>query len=481
MKTEVLRLEHIFEPPYLSDFSMDIYASEIVGLVTIDYIGLNYLFDILQNNTSIKYGRVFYNGKLVNNQNNTHKKNNKIILISEKKLLIDNLSVAENLFVIRSGYKKKYINIKQLRLQTKKVFEELGVFIEPSLYVQSLSIYEKTVLEITKAFVSGANLVLLDNLSTFLTEEEVNKIMSLAKKLMQEKKMSFVFICNHHQEAFYFCGRCFLMKKGKIIKCLDVEQKKNFVIEKYSYEFISWVRNSKHENLYKSNIEQDKGGFSFKTKDFSFSIKKGEAIVLLDSDSRLINQLFTMMNNIKDFPDAEFMVEGQRINKNNSKIMIIPSNPTEKLLFPQLSVIDNICFTLDSKIKDLWLNNKKRKVIANDLYPIFKENIFSNSLYGLDDNLLYDIVYQRILLQKPSFVCVMQPFAFADMMMRIRLIKYFDMLKEKGITVCILAFALSDYLEIASRLLVIKDSKIVKEYKRDDFSSFPGISGSRPV
>jgi len=344
MKTEVLRLEHIFEPPYLSDFSMDIYASEIVGLVTIDYIGLNYLFDILQNNASIKYGRVFYNGKLVNNQNNTHKKDNKIILISEKKLLIDNLSVAENLFVIRSGYKKKYVNIKLLRLQTRKVFEELGVFIVPSLYVQSLSIYEKTVLEITKAFVSGANLVLLDNISTFLTEEEVNKIMSLAKKLMQEKKMSFVFICNHHQESFYFCGRCFLKKKGKIIKCLDVEQKKNFDIEKYSYEFINWVRNSKHENLYKSNLEQNKGGFSFKTKDFFFSIKKGEAIVLLDSDSRLINQLFTMMNNIKDFPDAEFMVEGKRINKNNSKIMIIPSNPTEKLLFPQLSVIDNICF-----------------------------------------------------------------------------------------------------------------------------------------
>ena len=75
----------------------------------------------------------------------------------------------------------------------------------------------------------------------------------------------------------------------------------------------------------------------------------------------------------------------------------------------------------------------------------------------------------------------MQPLASVDQAMRLRLLSYFDSFRAKGITVCIPCFMLADSLEIADRLLVIKDGKIDREYLRSDFSAYPGVSGSRPV
>jgi ABC-type sugar transport system, ATPase component len=480
VKTEVLRAEQIFAPPYLSGFNMDVYAGELDALIGIDYIGMDYLFRVFQYNCPVLYGRIFYDGIRVNDQDGMRRRSNKVVVINKKSALIDTLSVAENLFVVRNGYRKLYVGYRLIENQTKQVLEQLQFSVDPGTAAGCLSPCGKTILELAKAWVSGVHLVILGNISTYLTAEDVDRVVSVVR-ILAARGMAFLYVCNHHQEAFQYCDRCFLMKKGRIVKCLEKDQMSDAIIERYSYVFTKWVRNEQHQKLYENPVEQDKEGFSCRFGNFSFSVKKGETVVLLDSDNRLINDMFAAMTDPGAFPDAQLRVDGEPWKKRSRKNVLIPFNPTAAMLFPQMSVLDNICFTLDGKIHNFWLTKKKRNAIAQDLYPVFGDAIYAPSLYDLDDSVLYDVVYQRVLLQHPSFVCVMQPLASADMMMRLRLLEYFDAIRSKGITVCILAFALSDSLEIANRLLVIKDGKIDREYDRSDFSSFPGISGSRPL
>lgn len=480
MKTEVLRVEQVFAPPYLSGFNIAVYAGELDALIGIDYIGMDYLFSVLQYNSPVHYGRVFYNGVRVNDQNGMLCRSNKIVILNKKSTLIDSLSVAENLFVVRNGYRKFYVSYRLIESQARQVLDPLHFSADSGTPAGKLSSCEKMILELAKAWVSGVQLVILGNISTFLTAEEVDRVVSVIR-ILASRGMAFLYVCNHHQEAFHYCDRCFLMKNGRIVKCLEKEQMNDAIMERYSYAFTSWVHTEQHQKLYESQAGQDKEGFFCRFGSFSFSVKKGETVVLLDSDSRIINSLFAAMQDPLSFPEAQFRVDGKQWKHGSRRYVLIPSHPTTTLLFQQMPVLDNICFTLDGKIRNFWLNDRKRNAIAQDLYPVFGDVLYAPSLYELDDGVLYDIVYQRVLLQHPSFVCVMQPLASADMMMRLRLLKYFDAFRRKGITVCILAFALSDSLEVANRLLVIKDGKIDREYNRSDFSAYPGISGSRPL
>ncbi|NBK25975.1 MAG: hypothetical protein EOM68_28660 [Spirochaetia bacterium] len=150
-------------------------------------------------------------------------------------------------------------------------------------------------------------------------------------------------------------------------------------------------------------------------------------------------------------------------------------------MFPQLSVIDNLFFTSDGKIRHLWLRPKRRRAIAKELEPIFGEDLYKTCLHDLTQDKLHTIVYQRILMQHPSFVCAVQPFASVDMFQRIQLIQYFDAFKKKGITSLILAVSLSDTLQVADRLVILSGGKVERILNRNEFSQYGGIAGSIPL
>ncbi len=479
MKREVLRLEQVFVPPWLSGLSMDIYEGELDALIAIDYLGMDYMLDLIQRNLPVHYGRVFYGGIRVNDQEMTACRPNKIAVLKKKSSLIDTLTVAENLFVIRSGYRKSVINYRMLCQQTKSILGPLGLAVEPGALVNSLTPCEKLILELAKAWVSGVRLVVLREISNFVTTDELMRIISTVR-LLSGRKMGFLYICNHHQEVFRFCDRCFLMGQGRIIKCLEKEQMTDTIIQHYCDVFENWAHNKERRKLYENSTADSKEGFFCNVEGLSFSMKKGESVILLDSDSRIINYLFDLLQSGKKFPLSMIRIDGKLWNTGSPSCALIPLRPVSAMLFPQLSVLDNLCFMLDHKVSGFWFSSKKKDAIAQDLYPVFGDVIYARSLYGLDEKLLYDIVYQRILLQHPSFICAMQPLASADQLMRLHLLSYFDRFRQKGITVCILGFSLSDSLEVADRLLVIKDRKIDREYQRSDFLSYPGIAGSRP-
>ena len=151
MKTELLRLEHVFAPPELSDLNMDIYEGEITALIGLDYIGIDYMLNLIRCNLPIRYGRIFFRGERINDQYIRRKQPNKIAFIGRQPALIDSLSVAENIFVIRSGYRKRYINYRHIKQQARNILALFGLTLDPALRTETLSLYEKWIVELAKA------------------------------------------------------------------------------------------------------------------------------------------------------------------------------------------------------------------------------------------------------------------------------------------------------------------------------------------
>ncbi len=486
MKHEVFRLEQVSVPPYLFDINLHLYKGEIVALIGLNALGIEQLLTIFKKNIPIHYGHVYCNDILVNDYLSSSRKLNRVTVIQRDSTLIDTLTVEENLFVLRKGFRSHLINQRLLSTQMEQLLSPLPISIRRKTLVRDLTAFEKLVIEFVKASISRSDLVILHEISNFVSEIDLTRLEAVMH-YFKEEGMTFLYLCNHHQEAFRFCSRCYLMQEGRIVKHLFPYQMTNEVITNYSNVFDQSMDLTERQRQYVGKEDSDKPFLVCENLTYgnvqglNFTVLKGETVVLLDSENLCIGDLFTLFQGLSA-PDAGYLeLEGRTPAKDDRSIALIAAKPYESLLFPQLSVIDNLCFTSDEKIRHLWLRPKRRKAIAKELEPIFGKDLYKTSLHDLSQEKLHTIVYQRILMQHPSFVCAVQPFASVDMFQRIALIRYFDAFKTKGITSLILAVSLSDTLQVADRLVILAGGKVDRILKRNEFYQYGGIAGSIPL
>ena len=118
MRQEILRLEKIITAEngviILNHFNLHIFRGEIMGLIAINLHGLESLIELIGRNVHLYYGSVYFCENLVNSYAHSSLTRNRVAVIEKQFRLIENLTVADNIYVMRRGFKKYIINSKTL-------------------------------------------------------------------------------------------------------------------------------------------------------------------------------------------------------------------------------------------------------------------------------------------------------------------------------------------------------------------------------
>ncbi|MFA7109252.1 MAG: hypothetical protein WC162_08930 [Sphaerochaetaceae bacterium] len=484
MKKEILHLEKVSILHYLDEVDFYVKEGEIVGLIPLNNLGIEHFIGVIRDGLPIHYGFVTYDGKRVNDYLMSKPKKNNVLLITKKTTLIDSLTVYENLFVIRKGFSKYIINKKILINQTNVLLKSIGLNIKPETKVNDLNYFQQTALELIKAKIEYAKLVILNCIPSFLSNDEILLLNSLIKR-MSKSGMSFIYICNHHQEAFLVCERCYLMKEGRMVKDLYQYEMTDEVMSNFLYLFENSIKSEERKELYKKvdNLPPsciiNKVGYN-SLKDFSVKIHSNETIVLLDSDNSITDDLISLLKNEVEPKSGYIVLENFPIEKGDRRIVILDKEYPGSALFFPMSVMDNILFCTDNKLKSVWFNKKVEKAIAKNLKIELGDIVFKKDLYDLSKEDLFKILSKKLLFQKPKLVVMVQPFSSFDMYQRLKNIEYIDELKKNGTSILLLTLSLSDTLQVANRLLVVQKGTIIKEYDRSQFSALTYLHGSIP-
>ena len=439
MKEEILRIENVSKEidgnTYLDNINFQIFKGEIMGLLPLNNHGKSQLIQLISQNISIDFGRIYFDEKLVNNYEYSNMRNNKVYLIDKQVKLIESLKVIDNIYVLNHEFDSYVINEKKLKEKTDELLEELSINIQSSQYVSELSLYEKTLVEIVKAITSGVQLIIILEISNFLSIEELINFQKLMKYYTQ-KGISFLYIANHHEEAFKICDRVCLFENGRVIKVIEKKDFSDDILKPYIITF------ENREGLKDEN--ESSGNFEF--KNFTSEILMGK-IQPIEGNINLDHKRI-------DIIDTHSLLE--------NKIAFVPEEPVDKMLFYDMSYLENLTFLLmDYKFDESIVNKKILKNIKEEYRNIVGGNIEAADLRKLDKKDLYNLVYMRIILLNPKIVFIMQPFSNADMYLRGRIIELINLLKEKGIGVVILAVSISDTLFVSDRLLIMEDGKIL--------------------
>lgn len=485
MRTEVFRLEQVSLPPVLHDIHMHLYSGEVVALIGVNALGIDELLTIFQRNIPLHYGHVYCMDVLVNDYLSSSKTQNNVTVIDRTSMLLDTMTVEENLFILRKSGRHHIINYALLSKQMNILLKEVSLAIPPRTLVKDLSPYEKLIIQFLKASLSRSPLVILKDISTFVSDLDLSRLKPILD-YFTKKGMTFLYVCNHHQEAFRFASRCYLMQEGRVIKHLFQDQMTDQIINQYAYEFNESVELGDRQNQYGGYRAQQ---VMFECRDLVYgdiqslnlSVGSSETVVLLDSENMVLKQLFDLCTGEKQPYSGSITIKGSPPSLHDRGIAMVPAKPDVGLVFDQLSLLDNILFTSDHKVPNLWLSQSHRRALARDVQPRFGSQLSLHDPTEYDSRYRLRMVYQRIMLQKPEFLCVIQPFASIDMYQRMELISYFDAFKRRGTSILILAVSLSDTLQIADRLVILKDGKMQRELLRSEFSLYSGIVGSIPT
>ncbi|HHY41474.1 MAG TPA: sugar ABC transporter ATP-binding protein [Thermoanaerobacterales bacterium] len=476
MKQEIFRLERVTQiidgVTVLDNFSMHIFKGEIMGLLCLNDHGKEALIKLFCQNVPIHYGHVYLEENMVNNYEHSSMSYNPVAVIERQSRLVENLTVVDNIFVISKGFKGYLINSNFLNAKLKLLTKDLNISIDGNELVFNLSPFEKCVVEILKAIVAKVKLIVIRDISNFISTADLKKIHKIIRYYTKQG-ISFLYICNHHEEAFKICDRISIMKNGKVIKILNKSEFRDEVIASFSLDFshIDFPlvsRESENGILKFQNISTDN------IKNLSFTIQKGECVVFLDMNNTVLTDFIELINGEIKPLSGQIFFKGVNYTKTlkhlKNNICFIQENPIQSMLFKEMSYIDNLCFLANKKLS-FWCPMKNiQKSVIQEYEKLIGEDIYASDIKNLTPKSLYNLVYYRVHLYKPDIVILIQPFSDADMYHRHHLVQLIDQLRKKHITVIILAVSISDCLVVANRLMVIEQGRLQKQYSSEKFS-----------
>lgn len=482
MREEALRIEQVTlfenEIPVLDNITLNLFEGEILGLICVNFRGQDALLRLIEQNVPIHYGFVYLHEQLVNAYGSSDRTYNKAAVIEQTSRLVEDLSVADNIFVLRHGFKKKIINRSVLEAQVEQLSKELGVPLDPRCSVGELSFYGRCVVALFKAYVSGSKLVVLRNISNFMSAADLKSFHRLMHQFTQNG-VSFLYVCNHHEEVFEICDRAVLMEDGTIKKYLDPADMTDQMISYYSEPFTKRLSSEEKKltsaetdecSRRKNDVLIFRDVYADRCNGVSFSLAEGECAVLLDTDAAILNEMIELLRCGRKIQSGKILIDGRPVSA-KSPLSLIGENPAQSMIMNGLSAMDNLCFQLDVKQRNIWRNTRAQKSVMKEFYPIFGETIYTPDAGSLPVRARLDLVYYRILLRRPKVVVCVQPFSQADMYLRSHIISLINKFKKQNTAFLILAVSPSDSLYVADRLMIAEKGRIIGSYSRSEFHS----------
>lgn len=475
MREELLRMENIIMEAggerYLDNLNFHVSSGEIMGLIASGSKGLDQLIELICHNVPIQFGRVYYLEKLVNRYSYSDGSANRVYVIEETGGLIDSLSVADNIFVLRKGFRKYVINAKVLNNQALRLMEDMGVCIPPDQKAAALNSFERCVVELLKARMMGCRLIIFKHPANFLGQMHLQEFHRIIR-VCCEKGISFIYIGNHHQDIFKIARRVSLFSDGRIKKVFEPGEMTDAAILPYIISY----------DLPDSGIRIPEDEIILRIKNFSagrspmadVEMRKGECLTLLDPENYVIGGLGKALAGRSADWTGTITLDGKSIRAGafqplKAGLAVIPDDPTETYLFPDMDYMENLTFLLDQKIGKSLIKKSYLKSIRAEYAALAGPCIDAAAVGGLTIGERYSLVYYRVHLFKPKVAVCIQPLAKGDMYCRRHVLDLIFMLKKSGISVLLLTNNITDTLDVSDRLLVLAEGRPATEYRKEEF------------
>lgn len=464
----------------LDNVGLSVYPGEVHGLVGENGAGKSTLIKIIMGVYQRDEGVVRINGEEVNIQNVIEAGEHGLAAVYQELNLALNLSIGENFFMGEfPHYKGGLIKWKEVFAKTSKTLKGLNVDADPRAVITELSSAMQEMVSIAKTVHKKSKLIIFDEPTALLSNEEVEIFFSIIQKL-KEQGVAIIYISHRIEEIFTVCDTVTVFKDGKRIDSIPVKDtNEDELITKMVGRSVSQMynieRHATDEEVLRLETFTRKGVFH----DINFSLKKGEIFGLFGLVGSGRTEIVRAMFGADPIDSGNLYLHNKKQDIKNPAVAIqkgigfLPEDRKEQGLALVLSVKENINL---SSYKDItsyfFVNAKKEKERAYH----FKEkmNIKTPSIYQKVINLSggnqQKVVISKWLCSKSTVFIFDEPTVGVDVGAKREIYKLMEELTEKGNAVILISSYLPEVMGLSDRIGVIHEGDLETIVDQEAFS-----------
>ena len=398
--------------------------------------------------------------------------------------LCPNLSVAENMYIGRS--KNIYQNWKKMNADADKILKSLDILAEPTQQLASCSIAVQQMVAIARAVDMDCKVLILDEPTSSLDEQEVEKLFKLMRDL-KARGVGIIFVTHFLDQVYEVCDKITVLRDGKLVGEYEIKDlpRVQLVSKMLGKELDSLSDVEGEHKIYDKNsklipVIETEGLYSDAgIKPFNFNIRKGEvngfAGLLGSGRSECVRAMFgadrILVGTIKK--DGKTVKISKPLDAMKNGIGYLPEDRKRDGIVGDLSVRDNIILALQV-LKGFFKPFTKAEAnkFADEYIKLLgiKTASADTPIKSLSGGNQQKVILARWLLTHPEYLILDEPTRGIDVGTKVDIQKLVLKLASEGMSITFISSETDEMLRTCSRLIVMRDRKVVGELSGEELT-----------
>jgi len=481
----VLELEHIRkEYPgvvALKDVTLQLRRGEILGLIGENGAGKSTLIKCCSGAVVPTSGKIKINGKEFDRMTPQLASENGIAIIYQEFNNVAELSAAENLFLGRPIRKGIAIDRKAMEREAAKAFEQLQIKINPREQMKNLTVGYQQMVEIAKAIQQNAQVLIMDEPSAPLTNNEVENMFKVVN-LLRTQGVSIIYISHRLDEIFRLTDRIEVIRDGEYVDTLitkeaNVDQLIRLMVgremtQKYPARK-PCVDNSKV-------VLELKNVYGNGDKDMSLKIHAGEVLGLGGLVGAGRTELAEVIFGAKPKESGQIIFNGKEINPKSPReaidlgIALVPEDRKRHGALLGNSIKDNINMPTYKRISKFSVINSG---IEKKTAEKYREEIqikcptINQMVRNLSGGNQQKVILGKWLAADSQLIIFDEPTRGIDVGAKYEIYKLINALVESGRSVLMISSEMEELMGMSDRIIVLAERQMTGELQKEEFNA----------
>lgn len=448
--------------------------------------GKSTLIKVLTGVKKLDKGEIFLNGESILPKTPIEAQAVGISTVYQEVNLCSNLSVAENIFVGREPMALGRINWKEINNRAQEALARLNVDIDVTQTLDSYSVAVQQMVAIARALDISAKVLILDEPTSSLDRNEVDKLFEVLRKLKNDG-MGIIFITHFLDQVYEISDRITVLRNGELVGEFETAAlpRVQLVAKMIGKEFDELAGLNKRKGTV-TDIENEasfiraKGlGHTGTIKPFDLDIKKGEVLGLVGLLGSGRTETARVLFGADKADSGEMLINNKKVNITSTieavkhGMAFCPENRKTEGIIGDLSVRENIIIALQAK-KGIGksISRKEQEQLADKFIKLLSIKTAGPEqlIKDLSGGNQQKVILARWLATEPDLLILDEPTRGIDVGTKAEIQKLVVKLAEQGIAVVFISSELDEELRTCSRMAVFRDREKIAELTGEDLN-----------
>lgn len=391
-----------------------------------------------------------------------------IAMIHQEILMVPDLSVAQNIFLGKESQRFSWLNESEINTKSKQILADLKLDISPKIKVKNLSIADRQMVEIAKAISNNAKVIIMDEPTSALSENEVETLFGIIEKL-KKQGVAIIYISHKMDEIFKISDTITVLRDGKLISTQKAEELNSQTLIKLMVgREISELFPSTNLEIGQTLISVNNLGRKNVFSEVNFEVKAGEVLGLAGLVGAGRSEIVRAIGGLDKIDAGTIKIKGEIVNINSPSDAIklgigFVSEDRKALGFvPQMTVKENISLSSLQRLSKIgFVNTKEESVLTEKFFDDFKVKAsgLGQKLINLSGGNQQKVVIAKVLMSNPKIIILDEPTRGIDVGAKFEIYKLINTLKVKGLAIILISSEMPEILGLSDRILVISKGK----------------------